>query len=75
MTTIKLSRYDCAELPLWVNLQNHAFAQTNDEYHMHSTIRDIVSEYGGQYFCSTFNNGCIIFDDDEKASFFVLKFS
>lgn len=70
MTTIYSYNNKGELTQLWANLKRQAYNTKSESENLSSSIQKLVAAYGGKY-----SPGCFIFDDDEKASLFVLKFS
>lgn len=74
MTIVHLTNRDGELTQLWDNLKRQANCTRDFSESMFSRSIQIIEQYGGEYNGSKFLDGHIVFDD-EKASFFVLKFS
>lgn len=75
MIRINLIAADGRSTQLYVKLARSVFLTISETENLHVAIRKFVSQYGGKYYNGKYSPGYIIFDNEEKASFFVLKFS
>lgn len=70
MIKVETSSKDTGQyLQLWRNLQRYAIQKGHGSFY--SQLNKVINDYGGKL---AYDEN-IIFDDEEKASFFVLKFS
>jgi hypothetical protein len=75
MSIVHLTDRDGNNNRLWDNLKKQANCTRHYSESMFSRSIQIIEYHGGNYNGSKFLDGHIVFDDEEQASLFVLKFS
>jgi hypothetical protein len=75
MVVINLIDSNGKPTQLWNNIQCECIKNIRKGESFYLVFEQLVSDHGGNFYGATHFGKYIRFNDDEKASFFVLKFS